>query len=91
VVTWTPVVERLVVLLDDVPSRLALEGLVGFLGASAGLVWWASQHYAARPANGWQLTTWESAKEAESRSREAERETEEEARGREAEVPGDAL
>jgi hypothetical protein len=81
VVTVAALLEGLTGLLDDGPTRLALAGLVGGIGASAGLAWWASQHYVARPATGWQLTTWERAVEAESRSPEPERESGKEAGG----------
>jgi hypothetical protein len=60
-VTWAVLLERLVGSLDDTPTRLAVTGLVGCLAASAALLWWASQHYAARRVRGGRWTTWEKA------------------------------
>jgi hypothetical protein len=89
-VTSAAFLERLAELLGDVPTRLALAGLTGCLGASVGLIWWTSRHYAARLATGCGLTTWEKAMEAKSQSREPQPENEDEACGREAEVASDA-
>jgi hypothetical protein len=65
VVTCVAFVECLAELLGDVPTRLAMAGLAGCLGASGALVWWASHHYVTGRATGWQWTTWEKALEAE--------------------------
>ena len=51
---------------NDMPTRVAVTGLVVYAAVMAALVWRASHHYVRSAATNWRWTTWEKALDAES-------------------------
>ena len=72
-VTWAPLLDRVSGLLGDLPTRVALARLAALLVVSAGMLWWASQHYIGSASTGWVMTTWETFREAEHKAAEQSR------------------
>lgn len=50
---------------NDLPTRVAVVGLVVYAAVMLALVWWTSHHYVRSAATRWRWTTWDKAGEAE--------------------------